>query len=101
MFCKISTPVPKSLTYHKKKAVSLKSLNLYSSDSEKINDDKKVNNTNKTSKKREKININKNILFKQNFNKKGIKQKYFKLLQKNLFSKNLENAKKYESPSIL
>ena len=41
MFYKISTLAQKSLTYRKNKTVSLKSLNLYSSDSEKNNDDKK------------------------------------------------------------
>ena len=100
MFYKISTPVPKSFTFRKSKAVSLKSLNLYSSDSEKNNEDKNINITNKTTKKKENINISKNILLNQNINKTGIKKKYFKLLQKNLSSNNLENAKTMSPPTF-
>ena len=82
MFSKILTSMTKYNSAHKNKAVSLKSLNLYSSDSDKKKEDKKLYL---------KLNHFKNTYVNQNFSRKKIKKKYYNIFKKNLSSYNLFN----------
>lgn len=94
MIYKISTHFTKSLSTRKNKTISLRSLNLYSNDSEKLNEneDKKFFNQSKTNKNKNIYNINKeNNFIKYNLNKTNIKQRYFQILKNNLSLK--ENSK--------
>lgn len=94
MIYKISTYLPKSLSSRKNKTISLRSLNLYSNDSEKLNE-KEDNNLfiqSKTNKNKNIYDINKeNNFIKYRLNKTNIKQKYFQILKNNLSLK--ENSK--------
>ena len=85
MFYKNIPQTTKSFSYRKKKVVSLKSLNLYSKDSKTTKEGKNISYRINNSK-----NGNYNIIksMKQKSDKKNIKEKYLKLLKKDLSSQN-------------
>ena len=85
MFYKNIPQFPRSFSYRKNKVVSLKSLNLYSKNSETTKENKSINYRINYSK-----NGNYNIIksMKQKSDKKNIKEKYLKLLKKDLSSQN-------------
>ena len=99
MLKKFSFLTPKSFSYPKKKSLLLKSLNLYSKDSEK-NEDNILRNNNKKRKKNY-FNLIKSISIKPFFSKSKIKQKYFKIFNQNLSPNNNFFKEKTKSDSPL
>lgn len=86
MFDKKSQSIPKWFSFRKINSVSLKSLNLYYKDSEKLNDETKLYN-NKTDRLKKHLTINNKSEIK--LNRAGIKQRYFNLFKNHLSPNNL------------